>query len=161
MYGKILVGVDSSENSTRALQVAADLCHIFGAELHVFHGVAHHFQLPFFPYPPFATASTVPREPQVDAAFLKEYYEDAGKAVIEDARNYLENLDYGADLRVEYHIELDTSPETFAVEFAEANGIDLIVIGCKGHHGRLRRALLGTVATKIANEAPCQVLVVR
>ena len=44
MYNKILVGVDASENSTRALQVAAELSKEFGAELHVFHAIAHHYE---------------------------------------------------------------------------------------------------------------------
>jgi nucleotide-binding universal stress UspA family protein len=161
MFNKILVGVDGSENSTRALQVAADLSHKFDAELIVFHAIPHHYQPPMLPIPPFATLSPVPREPQMDPIQLKDFYADAGKAVLKHAEDYLEGLEYGSDLKVEYQLEMDVSPEEFAANFASENRVDLIVVGCNGHHSRLRRALVGTVATKIANEAPCQVLVVR
>jgi nucleotide-binding universal stress UspA family protein len=161
MFSKILVGVDGSENGTRALKVAADLGHRFEAELHIFHAIPHHYQPPILPLPPFATLTPVPQAPLMNPIELKDFYETAGNAILEDAKNSLEGIEYGSDLKVEYHLELDESPEEFATNFATANEVDLIVVGCTGHHSRLRRALIGTVATKIANEAPCQVLVVR
>ncbi len=162
MYKKILVGVDASEPSTKALKEAALFAKIMGAELHVFHAVAHHFQLPAIQFPLLPQPmTTLPPEKQVDPAILQKYYEDAGKAVIADAKKTIEGLKLGIEGKVKYELELDISPEDFAIEYAKKNKIDLIIVGCKGHHSRLRRALLGTVATKIVNESPCQVLVVR
>ncbi len=162
MYKKILVGIDGSEPSTKALKEAAELAKNTGAELHVFHAVAHHFQLPIIPFPLLPTpVSTYPQEKTVDPVVLQKYYEDAGKAVMAHAKKYLEDLKLGIEGKVKYQLELDISPEEFAIDYAKKNKIDLIIVGCKGHHGRLRRALLGTVALKIVNEAPCQVLVVR
>jgi|SRR5271157_1209661 len=154
MYKKILVGVDGSENSNRALLVAAELCQDFDAELLVFHAVPHNNQIPTIIAPSYPG-------PIIDTVDLVRYFEDAGKAVIEDAKNQIRNLEFGPELKVDYHLELDASPEDFAIDYASDNEVDLIVLGCKGHHGRLRRVLLGTVATKIANDAPCQVLIVR
>jgi nucleotide-binding universal stress UspA family protein len=153
VYNKILVGVDASENSTRALQVAAELSKEFGAELHVFHAIAHHYE-----------PLTVPGQPGPTAIYrgnIDEYYKQVGRDVIEHARQVIESLDFASELTVDYHLELEISPEEFAVGFANDYNMDLIVIGCRGHHGRIRAALLGTVATKIINEATVQVLIVR
>ncbi len=162
MYKKILVGIDGSEPGNKALKEAAELAKDTGAELHVFHAVAHHYQLPIIPFPLLpAPVSTYPQEKAVDPVVLQKYYEDAGKAVMAHAKKFLEDLKLGIEVKIKYQLELDISPEEFAVDYAKKNKIDLIIVGCKGHHGRLRRALLGTVALKIVNEAPCQVLVVR
>jgi|SRR5271157_924107 len=161
MYKKIIVGVDASENSTRALQVAAEMANEFGAELHVFHAIAHHFQIPTIPFPPF-TSINLPSSPSpLDPDVVRQAYEEAGRAIIDHAKNFVESLELGPDFVVDYHLELDVAPEDFAVDFAADSNVDLIVVGCKGHHGAIRRSLMGTVATKIVNEAPCQVLVVR
>src|SRR5271157_1000484 len=128
MYSKILVGVDASENSTRALQVAAELSKHFGAELHVFHAVSHHFQMPVIAYPASGLAS-------INIGDLAEYYKQAGQAVLDDAKNYIEGLEFVSDIVVEYHLEVETAPSDFAVDFAADQNVDLIVVGCKGHHG--------------------------
>ncbi len=162
MYKKILVGVDASDESTKALREAAHLAKIFRAELHVFHAVAHHVDFSLIQVPilvPFAMARPVGYG--ADSETLRESYEQAGKDIIADAQDYVERLQLGSDMQVSYHLELEVSPEEFAVDFAKKNSIDLIVLGCRGHHSRVREAVLGTVPTKILNEAPCQVLIVR
>ena len=40
-------------------------------------------------------------------------------------------------------------------------GFDLVVIGTKGIHSKLRQILLGSVAQRVVKNAPCDVLVVR
>ncbi len=160
MYKKILVGVDASDESTKALHEAANLAKIFRAELHVFHAVPHHLDYPIMQIPIMVPlAVTRPVGYGLDPESLQASYEQAGKDIIADAQDYIERLQMG--LEPQYHLEIDVSPEEYAVEFAKKNGVDLIVLGCRGHHSRLRQSLLGTVATKILNEASCQVLIVR
>jgi nucleotide-binding universal stress UspA family protein len=154
--------VDASENSDRALQVAAEMSKEYGAELHVFHAVSHHFQIPEnIPFAPFKPINYPSTSTLWDADTVKMHYEAAGREILDRAKETIEALDLGPDLLVDYHLELEVDPADFAEDFATENGADLIVVGCKGHHGRLRRSLLGTVATRIVNEAPCQVLIVR
>jgi nucleotide-binding universal stress UspA family protein len=43
---------------------------------------------------------------------------------------------------------------------AEEHAVDFIVVGRQGH-GRVRRALLGSVSNHVVNNAPCPVMVVR
>jgi nucleotide-binding universal stress UspA family protein len=45
-------------------------------------------------------------------------------------------------------------------DVAERLGVDIVVVGSRGH-GAIRRALLGSVSTHVVNNAPCPVLVVR
>lgn len=45
------------------------------------------------------------------------------------------------------------------VHFAGGNNMELIVLGCHGHHGVA--TLLGSTATGVINRAPCDVLAVR
>ncbi len=162
MYKNILVGVDGSEPSDKALKEAANFAKETGAKLHVFHAVSHHYQLPALPLPFIPqNTPTLPQERQVDPEVLQKFYEDAGKAIIAHAEKAVTDLKLGIDEQVDFHLELDISPEDFAVDFAKKQKADLIIVGCKGHHSRARRVLLGTVASKIVNEAPCQVLVVR
>ena len=46
------------------------------------------------------------------------------------------------------------------IEAAKQANADLIVVGTHGH-GAAKRLVLGSVSTKLAHEAPCDVLVVR
>ncbi len=162
MFKKILVGVDASDESTKALRVAANLAKIFRAELHIFHAVTHHIDFPIMQVPllvPFAV--TTPVRYGVSAEELHDSYEKAGKDIIADAQDYIEKLQLGIDSQCFYHLELDIAPEEFAIDFAKKNNVDLIVLGCRGHHSRFRESLLGTVPSKVLNAAQSQVLIVR
>ena len=46
------------------------------------------------------------------------------------------------------------------VDLAKELGVDLIVMGCRGHRG-IRRAIEGSVSDGVIRHAPCPVLVVR
>lgn len=65
----------------------------------------------------------------------------------------------------EYAIPLDTmvvygDPADELIKFAERESIDVIIIGSSGK-GFLKRKLLGSVSTKVVNQARCSVYVVR
>jgi nucleotide-binding universal stress UspA family protein len=51
-------------------------------------------------------------------------------------------------------------PAAAIVEEAEARGVDLVVVGCRGL-GTTQRWLVGSVGTRVVQHAPCSVLVVR
>ncbi len=162
MYNKILVGIDGSKDSDHALEVALELARIHGAKVHVFHSVPHHFELPiFYPLDMMARTPVETTSMKFNEAQLQREYENAGRSIIDHAKQFVAGKGLPPSMDVEYHLELQVSPVDFAVDFAANNGVDLIVVGCHGHHSRIRRAILGTTAFKIVNESPCQVLVVR
>ena len=51
-------------------------------------------------------------------------------------------------------------PATVIVDEARARGVDLIVLGSRGH-GQFASAVLGSVAAEVVDHAPCPVLVAR
>ena len=61
--------------------------------------------------------------------------------------------------RLSVHVIEAVDPAAAILEFAQANGVDHILIGAR--HGSLMRKLLGSVSAKVAAEASCTVTVVR
>ena len=92
----------------------------------------------------------------------------------ETPTNILEKLQEGVDetvkkiksqaeaarTSVEIVVEESSSPANAIVDYAEKNGVDLIVIGSKGM-GAIERFLIGSVSSQVVTHAPCSVLVVK
>lgn len=160
MYKKILVGVDGSPHGAKALETAIHLAEQFKADLQVFHAIKHHFQLPLFPIFPnmsYQMASGV----DLNDESLQALYEASGKQIIEAAKQQVEEMGVTLEGELDFHLETDLSPADYAEIAVREHSIDLIVLGCVGHHSGAKMALLGTVASKILNDAPCNVLIVR
>ena len=137
---KLLVAVDFSEESRRALEVAAGLAREFGARLHLLHGLE--FQMPW------VDSYEVSIPPGVVDAARKE------------AREKLEQ--WAADFAdVETTVVLRNAPAHLAIlEAATEGDVDLIFTGSRGLKG-LKHALLGSVAERTLRSAPCSVWTVR
>jgi Universal stress protein UspA and related nucleotide-binding proteins len=65
-----------------------------------------------------------------------------------------------ANANVKIVVEESPSAADAIVNYAEKNGIDLIVIGNKGA-GAVERFLIGSVSSKVVTHAPCSVMVVK
>jgi nucleotide-binding universal stress UspA family protein len=99
-----------------------------------------------------------------DAQFWKSYINEvdnidaeAKKAIDEKvAAAYLSRVPPGLDVKVEFRIGPDAAT---ILEFAKAAQIDVIILGRHGH-GKMGKALFGSVAEKIVRKADCAVLVV-
>jgi nucleotide-binding universal stress UspA family protein len=84
---------------------------------------------------------------------------------MESTRQWLDNIQLMAS---EKNIALTntkiigTSSSVVAaiVDYSEKNNIDMVVIGTKGH-SRIRKLLLGSVASGVVTHAHCPVLVVK
>jgi nucleotide-binding universal stress UspA family protein len=63
------------------------------------------------------------------------------------------------DATVETRVEVGDAGWTIG-QLATELAADLVVVGSRGH-GRLRRALLGSVSSHVAHNAPCPVMIVR
>ncbi|HME51861.1 MAG TPA: universal stress protein [Candidatus Lokiarchaeia archaeon] len=160
MYGRILVGVDGSKISTKALETAARLAAQDKADLFVFHAIQHHYHLPLImvaPGLPYQSSYSVDTSDQD----LHESFVKNGTRILEEAKQKIKAMSVKLASEADFRMEMYQAPAEYAADFARNYGIDLIVIGCKGHHTRARRTLMGTVATKLLNDAPCQVLVVK
>jgi nucleotide-binding universal stress UspA family protein len=139
---KILAAVDFSEHVEAVLHAAVDFAMKFGAELHLVHAC------------------------DVRIPMLAPYGASIPPALIEEARDVaaskLDALTRRAAARgVAVSSHVTGAPAASAiVELAEELGVDLIVIGTRGHTG-LKHVLLGSVAERTLRHAPCWVLAVK
>jgi nucleotide-binding universal stress UspA family protein len=139
----ILLATDGSEEAKLASTTAADLAEKTNSELHVV-TVGPDFPLYELPEHP-ADFEDVLRENRREA---KEMLEQQAKRIEQS----------GGAVK-ETHLREGRAEEEI-VEVAEEIGAGLIVMGSRGH-GRLRRALLGSVSDAVVRHAHCPVTIVR
>lgn len=135
----ILIAHDGSDEARRAVRVGVDLARRYGARATVLTVIQHP-----------AYAATVGEVQEADAekrAFATRVQREA----IEYAR--LQGLDIGAAITSGH-------PAEAIVDYAQQEGVDLIVMGHRGM-SNLRRFIVGSIADRVVDHAPCMVLVVR
>ena len=141
---RILFPTDFSELSKAAEKSACDLADQFGAELHVLH-VLHDL---FLTMPMTAAALLVPPTSlDHELTFAEEEIQKIPPTVWAVGKQVVRVVRIGATYNT-------------IVQYAKENAIDLIVIGTHGRTG-LPHLLLGSVAERIVQLAPCSVLTVR
>ena len=96
---------------------------------------------------------------QLEGAYLPDDFWTHVKAETEEAlANYAEDL-RGKGIEVET-LAREGYPATVIEEEAERQNADLIVIGTRGLSG-LKHLLLGSIAERVVQRAPCPVLTVK
>jgi nucleotide-binding universal stress UspA family protein len=142
-FRKILVPVDFSAHSARAVQVAADLARRYEGTLEL----VHVFDPLAYPLPDGYVMFT---RPQLDEMFARF---DAELAKYQQAA-----LAAGA-ARVQTHVRQGPCAAEIC-DYAREGLFDLVVMGTHGRRG-LSRVLLGSVAERVLRMAPCPVLTLR
>lgn len=149
-FSKILVAVDFSENSMRAAEFAISIAERNHAELVVLHVL--HFpnaQLYLTTAKQFKEFST---KAQQD---LKEWF---GKINKEAAESHVKvKTDFKVNTDV---VKVTANIATAITDYAKKNDVDLIIVGTKGR-SRVKKLLLGSVASGVVTYATCHVLVIR
>lgn len=139
MYRKILVGLDGSDTARHALDHALALARQDGAEVYA---LAVEEQLPAYA----ATVGEMDEEKRFKNGFFRTVQADAESAA--------------AKVGVPLTFELGCGNASLAlVTAAERGGFDLIVLGRSGH-SRLHHLFMGATADRVAERAPCAVLIV-
>jgi len=138
----VVVGVDGSEPAARAARAAAGLCRTTGARLLVVTVVR----------PPEGWWGVVGSPPPAEAL---------GDALAGAQRDVLDATVDDLDLEGVAHrtVEEIGDPAARLVAVCEREEADVLVVGRQGA-GLLRRILLGSVANRVAHEAPCPVLLI-
>ena len=138
MIKNILIPVDGSDGSDKAVAKAVELAKIYEAKLNFLY-VANINQL------------------AINAALshaILDAVKKAGKTILTRAENMVPS-------EVEHKIFLETgSPAAVILEFEEKLNADLIVMGSRGL-GLVKGVLLGSVSQYITERAKCPVLVVK
>jgi nucleotide-binding universal stress UspA family protein len=138
-FERILVAIDGSDASDRAFAKSIELADVTDAQLTA---LAIEGPLP-------AYAATVGEVDEV-----KREKDIFFSALAMRAREQAEQ--FGVELAVE--LRAGHAAEVIS-DFAARGGFDLIVLGHRGHF--LRDHLLGSTADRVAEHAPCPVMIVR
>lgn len=142
-FRKIMVATDGSEFVRRAVDTAIEIARMSEAKLYAVYVIASG-----------GLSIGYPKDVGWEKATF-EYFRAEG----EEATAYVENSGETANVEVE-SVLLEGSPADEIVDFAEKNGIDLIVMGTLGRTG-INRFLLGSVAENVVRHSKKPVLVVR
>lgn len=140
---KILVPIDFSECSQKALRYALPFAGEFGAQILLVHVVE-----PVF----------VPENLMMAAPELPEL----GATVVSEAQNKLSRVSkqtIPAEIKVDMVVRVGR-PYQEIIEAARAEDADLIVIATHGYTG-LKHVFLGSTAERVVRHSPCPVLAVR
>jgi nucleotide-binding universal stress UspA family protein len=138
-FEHILVAIDGSDASDRAFEKALELAQVTRADLTA---LAIEGPLP-------AYAATVG---EVDEVKREKDVFFSGLATRARERATETGVEFEIELRAGHAAEVIS-------DFAASGGFDLVVLGHRGHF--LRDHLLGSTADRVAEHAPCPVMIVR
>ena len=142
---RILVPVDFSAHSEKAIRYATTLANKFGARVSLLHVVED----------PFVTGAW---QAEVFVPNIPELLNDLIKSA--QTRMAERKKDLASHGFVIETAVITGRPATAIVEHASTGKFDVIVMGTHGRTG-LSHALLGSVAERVVQKAPCPVLTVR
>jgi nucleotide-binding universal stress UspA family protein len=139
MFEKILVAVDGSMNSDRAVEAAAELARIHESSLSICH------------------AFHIPEQYKTDLADeLEEALEGDAERILSHAASVAE----GAGIEAATKLLKKGHPTEAIVAHADELAADLIVVGVRGRTSDQKRAM-GSVSASVSEQANCSVLLVR
>lgn len=139
MYRSILLAVDGSENSLRAVKEAVKLASLVkDAEVTLLYVIDH---------------KDDENDELHDTAAVE--FELARQRKIQPARDALEKEE------IFYRVEMMYGmPAQTIIELANERNFDIVIIGKRGLN-KMQKMIMGSVSQKVANEADCPVLVVK
>ena len=137
---RILVPMDFSEHSQKALRYALAFAAQFVAEVTLVHIVEQMVYPGDWMYPPLAVTDFATEKREQVLARLRA-------------------LDHGSGVKTQHVVRLGRAWQE-VIEIAREMKSDMIILATHGYTG-LKHVLLGSVAEKIVRHAPCPVLSVR
>lgn len=139
-YDKIMIATDGSKQVEKAIETAIELAKLTGARLYAV------YVIPSAGYAPrnFGWEESLREILEAEAKKAVTFVEEAGKA---------------SGIEVEPVI-LDGHPADRIMEFAEQEGMNLIVMGTLGRTG-IDRFLLGSISEKVLRHSKVPVMVVK
>ncbi|MFX1411957.1 MAG: universal stress protein [Promethearchaeota archaeon] len=149
MYKKVLIGTDGSFHANNAAERAAEFQKDWKSKIVIFHSINHH-KLPL-------TINPDRKFPEEIIQNIEELSIEAGKELLKKTEKLFDKSISSVETRL---IE-DLSPDEYILNVIGKENFDLVVIGSKGHHSKIKEIFLGTVSTQVSKIAPCDVLIVR
>lgn len=153
MFEKILVPLDGSQQSLKALDVAVQIAAKFGGKVTLIHVYSVAGLTSMMPEP--SATIGVPVMSYSDVSKLAEAARDAGKKVLDEGKKLVRASGVEVDTLLE-----EGHPVHEIVRVVAEGGFGLIVMGARGV-SHIREILLGSVSDAILHHAACPVLVVK
>lgn len=144
---RILVPVDFSESSEKALRYGHEIARERGAGLYLLHVIHQHI-----------LEAILDMSAQGYGGEYGEVLEKLVKERREDLENFVP-LSMREGIGINFEVR-QGKPADEVVKFAREIRTDLIILGTVGRSA-IEAALVGSVARNVANHAPCPVLLVR
>ena len=145
-FSTILVGIDGSESSIDAADYAIEMAKKDGAQVIAL------------------TVNRIPLSSYGLATPQDEVKQSKENEKMQEFKEWLDKISQNAkqnSVQVKKEIiNSQMSVEAAIVEYAESEGVDLIVIGTRGNSG-IKNMLLGSIASGVVKYATCPVMVVK
>jgi nucleotide-binding universal stress UspA family protein len=146
-FNKILAPTDFSDDSKLALTYAVTLAQKFSSEIIVVHVDQ-----------PLAPVMVSELNPGLDVSTMNRIAEEGRLLALKELDGTTASLrESGVKARGLMRVG---APFLEIIHTAQSEGVDLIVMGTHGRTG-LAHVLMGSVAERVVNKAPCPVLTVR
>jgi nucleotide-binding universal stress UspA family protein len=142
---KILVGIDGSEYSLRALEFSKNLAHKYNSQIIAF------------------TAFNIPDMYKIFENREEDYNTISIEKEIRELKILLSNLtkkaiEEGIKLKSIFY-DTKLTPDLAMTEYAESEGVNHIVIGYRGRS--FENLLIGNIATSIVKISKCSVTIIK
>ncbi|MBY9019654.1 MAG: universal stress protein [Candidatus Lokiarchaeota archaeon] len=151
MFKKILLGVDGSKDAMKAVDRVLEITKKNNSEVVIFHSVLHNVT-----DMKIGIGSNLvlgnPLSYEIHGDKVK-----AANALLEKIKGKFSAEGQNVETRIIY----DFGPQYYIEEQVQKEGFDLVVLGCKGEHTKLKRTVIGTVPEYVINHATVDVLIVK
>lgn len=148
-FSKIIVGIDGSEESMKAVELAISMAKIYRAEIIAVHvltsDIGYKYSSPGVESPPLTIKEIMLLAEDEATKWFDEAKENANNKEIQ--------------LKTEFIVAKKSVLNTI-LEYVEEHNINLIVVGTRGRSG-IKKMLLGSVASGLVTYASCPVLVIK
>lgn len=148
LFRKVLVAVDGSENSDRALDLALNLGEKYDSDIMILN-VSGSLAMGVVPESTAYSSGSL----ATFAKDLRKIHEEILSKAVAHAKMVKPDLAISSMLK-------EGDPALEIVTVAKEGGFDAVVVGHKGL-GRVKELFLGSTSEKVAHLAPCPVIIVR
>jgi nucleotide-binding universal stress UspA family protein len=153
LFSKILVPLDGSEHSLKALEEAAQIAKKFSGNITLIH--VYSVQPIMMPEPSTVGSLSIPIITGAEVSTMIEAAKKLGNRILEDGEQRIKT----SGLQVEKMLVEGHAVEEI-VRVANQGSFDLIVIGARGV-SHMREMLLGSVTDGVMHHVRCPVLVMK
>ena len=137
MFKKLVVGVDFSESSDRAVKAALQLARNVGGTV--------------------VLVGVIPARTEIVPSGTAE--DRVGGTIETRLRDLAASLSQSSGIAVDYGVQVSADPAAELIRFVAKWGGDVLIVGTAARTG-LNRVLVGSVAERLFHSAPVPVLVV-